>query len=62
MVEEEIEELSTMITKKVVLRIVMKLDEIEAREEKKIKLWNYDDENVLIYGIFEDGEEFSEKI
>lgn len=62
MKEEEIEELSGMITKNVVLRIVMKLDEIEAREEKKIKLWNYDDENVLIYGIFEDGKEFSEKI
>ena len=60
--EEEIEEISSMITKKIVLKIVMKLDEIEAKENKKIKIWNYDDENLIIFGEFEDGEEFSEKI
>ena len=59
MSEEEIKELSGMITTKLVSKILIKLQEIESIKDKKISKWDYDDVNMILYGEFEDGREFS---
>ena len=59
MSEEEIKELSGMITTKLVSKILIKLQEIEGIKNKKISKWDYDDVNMILYGEFEDGREFS---
>ena len=59
MSEEEIKELSGIITTKLVSKILIKLQEIEGIKNKKISKWDYDDVNMILYGEFEDGREFS---
>ena len=60
--EKEIKELSKMITNKLISKIFIKLNELEMKTGKEIEVWNFDDENLIVFGEFKDGEYFEEKI
>lgn len=62
MEEKDIEKLSKMITDKIVSEILLKLNELETLTGEEIDSWNFDDENMIVFGEFKDGNYFERKI
>ena len=64
MVEDGIKDLSIKITSKLVSAIILKLNELEMTNKNctKIVKWDFDVDNMLLFGEFEYGVKFEEKI
>lgn len=64
MKEKEIESLSIEITAKLISKIVLKLNELEMTNKNRTKIvkWDFDVDKMLLFGEFEYGVKFEEKI
>ena len=64
MEEKELKDLSIKITAKLISKIVLKLNELELKNKNKTKIvsWDFDTDTMEVFGEFEYGVKFREKI
>ena len=64
MEEKELKDLSIKITAKLISKIVLKLNELELKNKNNTKIvsWDFDTDTMEVFGEFEYGVKFREKI
>ena len=64
MEEKELKDLSIKITAKLISKIVLKLNELKSKNKNNTKIvsWDFDTDTMEVFGEFEYGVKFREKI